>query len=81
MRNPSGFNLKIDKDQEREPEGVLFLLIAGTALVAVITGGIELVVAAGFPVPHVVTMLAGLIIGSAFGFGLRRLISETNRDH
>lgn len=79
MRKPSGFDLKTDKDQE--PEGIALILIAGTLLVAVVTGGIELASAAGLPVPHALTMLFGLVIGAAFGFGLRRLISETTQDH
>jgi hypothetical protein len=79
MRKPSGFDLKTDKDQE--PEGIALLLIVGALLVAVVTGGIELVSATGFPVPHAVTMFAGVTIGSAFGFSMRRLIHESTRDH
>ena len=78
MRDSSGFDLKTDKP--RQEEGVLALLIASALLTAVLSGGFELLSAAGIPVPHFVSLFAGLIFGVFLGGFLARCLSTTKSD-
>lgn len=78
MRDSSGFDLKTDKSPQGE--GVLALLIASALLTAVMSGGFELLNAAGFAVPHAVSLFAGLILGVCLGAFLARCLSTSKSD-
>jgi hypothetical protein len=64
-RDPSGFDLKTDTSDEGP---IATFVIVGAVAAATLSAAAELFSSFGWPVPHVVTLWAGISFGVAVGF-------------
>lgn len=67
MSLPSDFNKTPDNQQ---PEGILTLLIAEAVVVALLSVGAAILDRAGFPVPPILTLMVGVLVGVPLGMGI-----------
>ena len=58
-----------------------FLMIGAVSSVAFFSAGAEVLSAIGFPIPHVITMGVGILVGTCIGICAANIIHDQKRDN